>query len=357
MAADFLVNRTDLHDCRVTERTNPDLAPGEVLLAVDAFGLTTNNITYAVFGAAMSYWEFFPAEDGWGRVPVWGFADVVDSEHDEIATGTRVYGYLPPSTHLVVAPGRVSARTFLDTSPHRAALPAAYNSYTRVTGDPAYTAAHEPEQMLLQPLFFTSFLLDDFLGEADMFGARAAVLSSASSKTALALAFLLSRREGVDVVGLTSPRSVEFVEGVGVYDRVVTYEDVASLPVVGSVYVDMAGDSEVRGAVHARLGNELAHSCAVGVTHREQMGATADLPGPAPQFFFAPDRVGKRSRDWGADGLAERLGEAWTPFVDWSTGWLVVDRDHGPEAVTRVYLDLLEGRADPTVGHVLSMSP
>ena len=79
---------------------------GQALLRVDTFGLTANNVTYAVMGEAMSYWDFFPAEDGWGRVPMWGFAEVERSEADGVEPGTRVYGYLPPSSHLLVHPGQ-----------------------------------------------------------------------------------------------------------------------------------------------------------------------------------------------------------------------------------------------------------
>jgi len=143
--------------------------------------------------------------------------------------------------------------------------------------------------MLLRPLFFTSWLLDDFLAEEDLFGARAAVLSSASSKTASGTAFMLARREGIEVIGLTSPGSVEFVEGLGVYDRVVTYDDVASLPDGRTVYVDMSGAADVRADVHNRYGDDLAHSAAVGATHWSEMAAPpAPLPGPPPTLFFAP---------------------------------------------------------------------
>ena len=53
---------------------------------MDAFALTTNNITYAVFGAAMQYWDFFPTADPdvWGCVPVWGFAEVVETTSDGV---------------------------------------------------------------------------------------------------------------------------------------------------------------------------------------------------------------------------------------------------------------------------------
>ena len=159
-----------------------------MLLGVDTFGLTTNNITYAVMGEAMNYWDFFPAEDGWARMPVWGFADVVESKAEGVPEGTRIFGYLPPASHLVVQPDRSDPADFVDTTPHRAKLPAAYNRYIRVAGLPFYEEENEDQQMLLWPLYFTSFLIDDFLDDEDMFGAKTAVLSSASSRTSSALA-------------------------------------------------------------------------------------------------------------------------------------------------------------------------
>ena len=353
---DFLLAKDDLHSCRFTESEAPECEEGQALLAVDTFGLTSNNITYAMFGEAMSYWSFFPAEDGWGRMPVWGFADVAVSRHDGLPEGTRVFGYLPPSTHLLVSPARADTHGFIDSSAHRAKLPPAYNSYARVDADPVYDAAHEDEQMLLRPLFFTSWLIDDFLDEADTFGAGAVVLSSASSKTSSALAYLLSLRDGIDVIGLTSARSADFARGLGVYDHVVAYDDLGSLPQGRAVYVDMAGDAQVRMAVHAHLGPALVHSAVVGATHHDRMGDVPDsLPGPRPKFFFAPDRVAKRTADWGRDGFEDRLAEAWRPYLQWCEGWLEVIEGQGPQALADAYLDLLDGRIDPAKAHVLSL--
>jgi hypothetical protein len=352
---DFQVKRDDLHECRIVDAPPPRPEPGQALLEVSAFGLTTNNITYAVFGEAM-YWDFFPAEQGWGRVPVWGFADVATTAHPDLPEGARVFGYLPPSTHLLVTPERVDERDFVDASAHRASLPSAYNSYARVESDPMYEEAHEDEQMLLGPLFFTSFLIDDFLEEKAFFDAGVAVVSSASSKTALALAFLLDRRDAIEVIGLTSPGKVGFVEGTGVYDRVVPYGEVGSLPQETTIYVDMSGDAALRSALHGHYGDSLAHSAVVGATHYEQMGEAEGLAGPNPTFFFAPDRVVRRTKDWGRDGLESRIAEAWRPFVEWTPGWLDVVHDRGPEAVERAYLELLAGRIDPAKPHVLSMS-
>jgi NADPH:quinone reductase-like Zn-dependent oxidoreductase len=354
---DFLVAKDDLHRCRFVDAQAPEPEPGQALLTVDSFGLSANNITYAVFGAQMSYWGFFPAEEGWGRVPVWGFAEVAASGHEALPPGTRVFGYLPPSTHLLVTPDRIEPHGFVDASEHRASLPASYNSYARVDADPGYDPEHEARQMLLRPLFFTSYLIDDFLEDSGLLGSGAVVVSSASSKTASALAFLLSRRGQGEVIGLTSPRGTDFARGLGVYDRVASYEEIASLPAGPATYVDIAGNADVRSQVHRHFGENLAHSAVVGATHYDKMGEVPDgLPGPPPTFFFAPDRVAKRGREWGREGLERRLAEAWRPYVEWTDGWLQVIEGHGPEATERAYLDLLEGNIDPARAHVLSLS-
>ena len=353
---DFLIARGDLHETGLDESAAPVPGAGEAVLAVERFGLTSNNITYAAFGEAMSYWNFFPAPEGWGRMPVWGFATVAESRVDGLPEGARIYGYLPPSSELLVHPGRVGAHGFVDASPHRAELPAAYNGYQRTDADPSYDAAREDQQMLLRPLFFTSWLIGDFLRDSDFFGADTVVLSSASSKTASGLAFLLSREGSAQVLGLTSERSAGFARTLGAYDAVLTYDELDDLPGGRAVYVDMAGDAEVRAGVHGRFGGELAHSAVVGATHHDRMGGVPDeLPGPRPTFFFAPDRVAKRSAEWGRDGLERRLAEAWGPYVEWTDGWLRVIPEQGPEPLRATYLDLLDGRIDPAQAHVLSL--
>ncbi|HKA94234.1 MAG TPA: DUF2855 family protein [Acidimicrobiia bacterium] len=357
---DFEVRRADIRESRVVEHEPPPLEPGQVLLRIDAFALTANNITYAVTGDALKYWDFFPSSEPgvWGRVPVWGLADVSASAHDEVRPGARVYGYLPMSTHLVVAPGRVDPDGFVDVSPHRAALPGAYNSYSRTDTDPAHDPAREDHRMILWPLFFTSFLIDDFLDDHGFFGAQEVVISSASSKTAIGTAFLLDQRDPVRVVGLTSPGNVAFVEGLGVYDRVVTYDDVGSLGETHAAYVDIAGDAEVRAGVHRAYRDRLGHSMAVGATHWDGLpAAPVDLPGAAPTFFFAPDQIVKRTKEWGRTGLGDRVAEAWRRYVEFSDGWLDIRRSVGPEAVTTTYLEVVDGSVDPAVGHVLSLGP
>ena len=355
---DFLVARDDLRSCRVVESETPAPAPGQALLRVDRFAFTANNVTYALAGDLLGYWRYFPAPDGWGRVPVWGFAEVIASRHDAATVGDRVFGYLPMSTHLLVQPQAAGSRAFDDAAPHRAGLPAIYNRYRRLAleGDGAERDRREAERALLHPLFITGFILDDFLADNGFFGARAAVISSASSKTAIGTAQLLAARKQVAVVGLTAPERAAFVEGLGCYDRVVPYDQLDQLPVdAPAVYLDFAGDAAVTRQVHERLADRLASSLRIGRTHASApAGDDGSLPGPRPVMFFAPSQVDKRVRDWGGDGLQARMAAARQTLAG-QLGWLRIVESRGREAVERVYREVLDGRVRPDEGHVVSL--
>lgn len=358
-ASEFLVRKNDLHQTRWFETAVVDtpLAPGQVLLAVEAFALTANNITYAVFGEAMQYWNFFPAREGWGTVPVWGFAVVQRSAHPQVAQGERIYGYLPMATHVIVEADHVTPGGFREVSAHRRDLAAIYNQYTRTTGDPGYDPAHEAEQMLFRPLFLTAYLIDDFLADEGFFGARSVVLSSASSKTSIGLAFCLSQRgrDACEVVGLTSRANKEFVEGLGCYHRVLLYDDITALDAATpTVFVDMAGDGTVTSAVHSHLGDSLRYSCSVGGTHWENLAFGMEFPGPRPVLFFAPSQLAKRLSEWGQAELQQRMGQAWSAFLPRVDHWITVEHASGREAIERVYRDTLDGHADAKKGYILS---
>ena len=357
---EFLVRRDDLHQTEWCPLPDPDsipLAPGQILLVVDTFAFTANNITYAVFGQMMNYWDFFPAREGWGSVPVWGYSTIARSSHPELHAGERIYGYMPMSTYFVVEAGNVTPSGFTEISTHRRELAAFYNVYSRTAGDPSYDARHEAEQALFRPLLATGFLIDDFLADSDFFGARSVIVSSASSKTSIGLSFCLSQRgrDKVEVVGLTSRSNKAFVEGVGLYHRVVLYDDIASLPnTTPTVFVDMAGDSNVTRAIHERFGDALRYSCSVGGTHWQNLGFGVEVPGPRPILFFAPGHIARRLEDWGGAELNRRVGETWLAFLQRVAGWIEVDRARGHDAIERVYRATLDGKADPKRGYVLS---
>lgn len=356
---DFLVDRGDWSRSRFDESPAPGaVSQGQVLFRVDRFALTANNISYAKAGDMLRYWDFFPVSagaEGFGRIPAMGFGDVIESAHAEVPLGLRAFGFFPMSRYLTIEPSRVGAGGIFDGISHREGIAPAYNTYSPTTLDPGYAPEHEDAHMLMRGLFMTSFLVDDYVTDNDGFGASQVVVSSASSKTSIALAYLVSERGGARCIGLTSPRNAAFVKGLGYYDEVVHYDDLEGIADEPTVFVDMAGSGSVTNRLHAHLGDRMRYSCSVGATHFDDTPRASDLPGAQPEFFFAPGQMQKRAGDWGPDGLNQRIGASWASFRDAAGGWLTVVRGSGRDALERVYRETLEGRTAPNQGHVLSL--
>ena len=358
-STDFIVARHDLQQCKFIETAIPDAAglpEGALLIKVDRFAFTANNITYAVLGDELKYWELFPAPDGFGSIPVWGFGEVIASQHPGITIGERLFGYFPMATHLVIEAADVSKRGLRDGAAHRQNVAPVYNAYARVSGDPAFEGRQGDYQALLRPLFMLSFLVDDFLSENEFYGARSVMLSSASSKTAFGLAHLLHIRKDIKVIGLTSASNTRLVKSLGCYDEVVTYDGVTSLPAdIPVAFVDMAGNSALREQLHRLFGGQMKYSGRVGLTHRSSSPDEPQLPGAKPIWFFAPDQIRKRAKEWGPGGIEKRFSAAWSGFAPMLDQWLTVTEGRGQAAVRQVYLDTLAGRIPPDQGHMLSL--
>jgi hypothetical protein len=360
MARYFEVDRADLRRTRWTDETVPPvdaLGPDQIAVRVERFALTANNVTYGVLGERLGYWAFFPADAGWGRLPAWGLGDVVGSRHPEVRPGERLFGYVPMGSDVVLQPGRLSSAHFAEASPHRARLDPIYNHYLRLTGNRAYDRGWDSHLALLRPLVLTALVLEAFLTDKQMFGARRIALASASSKTAVATAFLLSRdRPGrPEVIGLTSPAHVDFCRRLTGYDRVFGYEGVAAVPTgVPTALLDMSGNTAVRAAIHGRLRNDLTYSGQVGWTHWDQGQAAETLPGITPTVFSSLEHIRRRSKEWGAASFETRFDAAWQAFLPATQDWLRIVHGRGRAAVEQVYEALLNGRVRPDEGHILS---
>ncbi|GAA2912231.1 hypothetical protein Acy02nite_91740 [Actinoplanes cyaneus] len=349
----FAVARDDLGRTVLADTPTPEAGDGEALLRVRRVGLTANNVTYAVLGESMRYWQFFPGGPRglgaeWGLPPLWGFADVIDSRAAGVEPGLRVYGYLPPARHLVVRPERIDASGFRDGSAHRADLPSPYNAYRSTRADAAYRADQEDLLVLFRPLFFTSFMLADQVADHDFYGAEQLLLSSASSKTAYAAAVELHGR-GPRVIGLTSPGNVAFARSLGCYDEVLSYDRIDGVGAAPAVYLDLSGAPHTRAALRNRLGDLLVRDIAVGLTNQIPNAAAAG------EVFFAPVQMRKRRQDWGRDGLDRRFADAWHRFAAAVTAWLEVRTGVGPQDLRRAWLDVYRGSTPPRVGHIIEL--
>ncbi|WP_396593509.1 DUF2855 family protein [Brevundimonas sp. R86498] len=352
------VARKDLHTTRIQTFPLPQPAEGEVVVAVDRFALTANNVSYAVTGDLIGYWGFFPVDADWGLVPVWGYGTVVASACPGLDIGERLYGFFPMASHVVLKPGRVRADPFIDFADHRRALPGLYNLYSRVAAEPPEIAAMGDERCLLFPLFATSYILSDYLEDNAMFGASRVLIGSASSKTAFGLAWLLARApdKTVEIVGLTSPGNVAFTQSLDVYDRVLTYDKVEALETgVPTAFIDMSGSGAVIRAIDDHLGENVVLSSIVGATHWDAKRHKGETRGATPTFFFAPAQFGKREQDWGPGVAMVRAQSASARIASEARALLEVRHGRGPEAVRDAWLEMVDGRTPPAVGVMLSV--
>jgi hypothetical protein len=352
VAGNVLFNRVNLRESRIATAPAPTLQQGQVLCAVRRIALTANNVTYAVAGDTIGYWKFFPAEDGWGLPPVWGFVDIADGRLDGLAPGERIWGYWPLGTHVVLHPGKLGVRGFADVAPHRAGLPGFYNLYRR--GEQLGVRG-ECIAALLRPLFATSFLLDEHLAQNAMFGAGQVLIGSASSKTGIGLAFLSRARGAARVVGLTSERNRAFCMSLGCYDAVRTYAEIEDpQDVEPAVFVDMAGDGGVTDRVHRAWGDALKASIQVGLTHWDAQRAPPPAIGPRPAFFFAPTSGEKLLAALGAAEFDRRLQEAQARFHAFADTWLAIEEHPGLEGAKAAWERMANGDMDPAKGVILT---
>jgi hypothetical protein len=304
----------------------------------------------------IGYWNFFPAEEGWGIIPAWGVGEVIETKHSDVKKGERIYGYFPMASHLVMKAGKVSPHRIVDVAEHRAPLPPVYNNYARLVADPSYDRSLDEARMILFPLYATSFCLYDFLLDNKWFDAEQIILTSASSKTAIGLAYALKDdAKAPKVVGLTSAGNVALVESLGLYDTVLRYDAIKNVAKKPSVIVDMSGDGKVLTALHAHLGDDMRYCSNVGVTHFDSRETGPGYIRERSQFFFAPGHIQKRGSDWGPGEFEKRAYAFWLSAALKSRDWLKVERHNGVVALEEIYHELREGRLAPDRGVVASV--
>lgn len=361
MPRDFQINKSNIRKSRFVDTSSADLTPNQIRVRVDKVAFTANNVTYAVSGDYLKYWNFFPSgKEGWGKLPVWGFGDVIESRHEGVAVGERLYGYFPLGSELVISADKVTPYTFIDAAPHRAELSGIYNTYTRLANTPGYD--REELNALMRPMFTTSFLVDDFMADNDLFGATQFVLSSASSKTGYGTAFLLDanreQRGDYRVIGLTSAKNVEFVESLGCYDQVLAYEDVEEIDAtVPTVYIDFSGSGKLRHTLHDMLDNKLRYDCAVGLTDWKRRGSAKGVRGVKPEFFFAPTQAQKRVKEWGGREFQRRLAGALNAFLDFSAENTQVTTYSTEAEMQQTYEAMVNNEASPERGFIFLLNP
>jgi hypothetical protein len=361
--SEFQIRKDKYQSGRIVTTTlsESDIGAGEVLVKIDRFAFTANNITYAVVGDQFGYWQFFPPTDNdnkeWGILPVWGFANVIASNVDDVPVGERLFGYFPPATYLKMKPTAVNKLRWIDGAEHRTPLPSGYNAYRRVLAEPNYNRAMDDFRSLLFPLHITSYCLYDNLQDNNWFGAQQVVVISASSKTSIGLAYALADdKNAPKSIGITSKRNEAMVTKLNIYDSTVTYDELTQIdPSIPTVIIDMSGNGEVLGRLHKHLGDNMMFCSNVGFTHWEHGGMGPDFIEQRSEMFFAPAHIQKRIKDWGPEVFEQKTTAFIQLTIQRSASWLKLTELNGLEGLASVYQDVCEGKVDPEAGLIVQM--
>lgn len=358
----FEVEKHNLSTTRIIDLSvSAPLAHNEVLLRIDKFALTANNISYGITGDALGYWHFFPSSNPqhWGRLPVMGYAEVIASKHDQVLIGERVWGFMPMATHFIVLAGQVNQGGFSDISPCREVLSPVYSKFDRVSANPFYQPQNEDYDILLRGLFTTSWLVDDFMCDNQYFDAEQYLITSASSKTSIALAFNIKQRGDRPAIGITSEANIAFVERLNCYDKVISYQRIQDLANnVSSILVDMAGGKTILAAIHHHFADKLKYSCRIGATQHhdielDQTAQSTELPGATPTFFFAPTQLKKRTLDWGAGETMKQMSLALLQYIAFCKSVISIKHTHQLDNLNDVYQSVLAGSAEASIGQII----
>lgn len=343
-----------LRETRVVTEVLMEPGDGELVLAVERFSLSANNLTYATLGNSfgLNYWHPFPTEDGWGRVPAWGVARVLAGDPALARLGERFVGFVPMASHMAFRGTRTNTG-LRDTSTEREGMLPIYRDMRGVSTDPTWREGLLRVNLVLRPVYPPAALLDDALYEAEP---AAVVLTSATSKTALMIARLLTVR-GVRTTGLTSGRHLDDAVSTGAYDHVLTYDAVGRLASEPTVLIDVAGNPALTRAVHTHLASNLTRSIFVGGTHlgaADTDDGALGLPGPKPEQFNTGDREVELAEERGDGEVLHLEDAARDALLPWAASWMGIRTIAGPQAIQGEWLRLTQGsgRGSPLSGAV-----
>lgn len=357
------VLRDDHRVTRVIDEPDDALGEDSIRLRIDRFSITSNNVSYAVYGDAIGYWNFFPITSAWGRVPSMGWAEITESNVEGLAVGSRHFGWYPMAD-VVDIEAVPTSDGFEDVGQHRAGHALIYRSFVDTSADPLYEGSEDGEdrQSLLRGLFLTSFLADEYLADPPSgepyFGAEQVLVLSASAKTAIGFAQRAALR-GRRIIGATSSRNRDFVSGLAWYDQVVTYDEIGELDNTKPIIcVDVAGDEVLLAGVHQHFEDQLRHSMLIGLSHHDAppLPEGESFRGIDPEFFAAPLEIERRRALWGDKAFDVKASAALASFVDGSRSWLGVDRLTDGAAACAAWEATFDGAASPSSGTVVSLN-
>ena len=246
--------------------------------------------------------------------------------------------------------------------------------------------------MLYRPLFWTSYWFEDWIHSSNYRdGASHVLISSASSKTAFCLAYLIGKRirlgeinRDTRIIGLTSKGNVDFTKRLELYHEVLDYDSFTSSHSFQGgqdnrwIYVDVAGNEKLNKRIHMHFTSpctgKLAANIALGLTNLQPSAAdttpkklgtnpfnvssdtnTTSTSAPKAEFFFMPEWLDIRRHQIPISEIFRRQNQAWKELMEDCTGWVALKHVCGVVGVEAAYKKLSREGLGPEEGLILSL--
>jgi len=388
-----------------------------VKLRIDKTSLTANNKFYISFGekAPFKFFDCYPVNakdsqlvgvDGVGQKedssslaetnlvhpPVWGLCTVVETNVDEIKMGTQYRAMLPIANEVSFANVTVDEQDNMVVI--RPTTNPAYNVFVKIpsesicfssnsSNDDNTTSTKSDLALVTFPGIITGFGLYHALSRKQFYRSkendeRVVVLSSASSKVALALALYLQKHNkeatttggtSVKVFGYTSDQNKEFCQKTGLYDEILSYdEDLPGGDDCKYILIDIAG----RGDLYKRNADTIKKTLVIGNASSQDdkdstfacfsmyamvklMLTMAGAPSflrkwmnPSMELFLIMDVSAELTAEWGQEKFNAMVEQATIDFVKAASEWMTVCHCNTDALITKAFDDIMAGTIPPS---------
>ncbi|CAB9501277.1 Protein of unknown function (DUF2855) [Seminavis robusta] len=393
----FVTEKSSKKTLELLQSPSNSSPTAEIKFKILSAGLTANNKFYLDFGekAPFNFFKCYPVgdkdtsiidpkneatsdtlADTYVHPPVWGLCQVIESKVEGVAEGTVYRAMLPLGAHVEFEKAHLEPKTD-NLVVHRPTTNPAYNAFIPI---PPNSVCHPSSEatcavaLTCFPGIVTGFGLYFELQRKNFYGDRdTIVITSASSKVALALALYLKHNQhGKKIIGYTSDKHRGFVEGTKLYDTILGYDD--ALPAEAgpnsAVCVDISGKGTVFQNNQDKIAKLLVVGNSSGSPEKEstfanfsffatvKMILTMTMIFPTwvtnalntkQDLYLIFVTVEALTKDWGTDKYLKTLEDYTKLFCTAAKDWGVKVRDCGSEeSIQQAFQEIVEGTVPPS---------
>mmetsp|Transcript_50405 Transcript_50405/g.107343 ORF Transcript_50405/g.107343 Transcript_50405/m.107343 type:complete len:414 (+) Transcript_50405:16-1257(+) len=376
-----------------TEEPLPGGDAAAVTFKILRGSLTANNKFYWSFGERppFNFNRCYPVDparskllDG-GDTPndyfhpvVWGICEVTSSNVEGVEIGTQYMAMLPMGETVSFARAHVKEDDEDILVVDRPATFSAYNQFTKIDADsPLSTSCeHSDTALVCFPGIVTGHGLYYRMLRTDCYGTDTVVVTSASSKVALAMALYMrndpdKKFAHTKIVGYTSSSNVEFCKKTGLYDDVIGYHEMLPQS-TKCVMIDIAG----RGDIYTKNNNAPAVDVAKllvvgnssGADDKDSTAKTFSFPAtikmalammglparlhswmdPKQQLYLIWEDMAAMKEEMGGEEMKKTQKEYSLAFCKFAKEWMRAKEAETEEEVRQAFVDILQGSVLPS---------